>query len=108
MPEEEMKWTDVAHAQMPNYQLYSGERGTDVDDDCYAVGQWEVTAELPFHYIKILKVFSGVFRWIIPLQMSGMLGRNGRKGDGRIRGKGRIFREVDFFKVCQIWRQCVN
>ena len=27
MPEEEMKWIDVAHAQMPNYQYDSGKRG---------------------------------------------------------------------------------
>jgi hypothetical protein len=60
MPEMEIKWSEVAHAQIPvshqplvpQYRRLLG--STDVDDDGDAIGKREIRAEFPFYDVEIL------------------------------------------------------
>lgn len=59
MPEMEIKWREVAHAQIPvSRQSCPSIRyivgGAYVDDDGDAVGQREIRAEFPFYDVEIL------------------------------------------------------
>jgi hypothetical protein len=59
----EIKWSEVAHAQIPvlrqplgpRYRRLLGFGGdTDVDDDGDAIGKREICAEFPFYDVEIL------------------------------------------------------
>jgi len=63
MPKKEIKWRDVAHAQIPNiasavppviFCTFRLLGSTEVDDDGNAVREREIRAKFPFYDIEIL------------------------------------------------------